>query len=127
MKAITIINPYAHLVASGVKDIENRSWNAEKLIGQRIVIHAGKKKSSAHFARAEAIAGAPLSRELDYGAAIGTAVVSGIVTSHDSPWFIGPFGMVIRDAEIWPEPVPCLGQLGLWNFPDHLIPAGVFA
>ena len=40
MKAITIHQPYAHLVATGDKRVENRSW----LITYRgpIAIHAGK-------------------------------------------------------------------------------------
>jgi len=43
MKALTIRQPWATLIALGVKTIETRSWRAPKaLIGQRVAIHAGK-------------------------------------------------------------------------------------
>lgn len=44
MRAITIQQPYAFAVASGVKDVENRTrsipWRSA--VGQRVAIHAGK-------------------------------------------------------------------------------------
>lgn len=41
MKALTLWQPWASLMAIGVKTIETRSWSApEALIGQRIAIHA---------------------------------------------------------------------------------------
>lgn len=45
VKAITLHQPWASLIALGVKKIETRSWPAPKgLIGQRIAIHAGSKE-----------------------------------------------------------------------------------
>jgi len=42
MKAITLHQPWATLIALNVKRIETRSWRAPaSLIGQRIAIHAG--------------------------------------------------------------------------------------
>lgn len=48
MKAISIKQPWASLIAHGIKDIENRTWKCpQKYIGQRVLIHAsgchGKK------------------------------------------------------------------------------------
>lgn len=43
MKALTVKQPWASLIASGIKGVENRSWKVPKSIqGQRIAIHAGK-------------------------------------------------------------------------------------
>ena len=43
MRAITLYQPYAQLIADGRKRFETRSWAPpRKLIGQRIAIHAGK-------------------------------------------------------------------------------------
>lgn len=43
VKALTIRQPWATLIALGVKTIETRSWRApQALIGQTIAIHAGK-------------------------------------------------------------------------------------
>lgn len=45
MRALTIRQPLASLIALGVKHIETRSWCApQSLIGQTIAIHAGKHK-----------------------------------------------------------------------------------
>ncbi len=45
MKAITLWQPWASLVAAGVKTIETRSWRAPaNLIGERIAIHAAAKR-----------------------------------------------------------------------------------
>jgi hypothetical protein len=40
MKAITIKNPWAHLIAAGIKDVENRTWPT-KFRGP-VLIHAAK-------------------------------------------------------------------------------------
>ena len=44
MKAITLHQPWASLIAHGVKTIETRSWRPPRsLYRQRIAIHAGKR------------------------------------------------------------------------------------
>lgn len=44
MKAITLHQPYASLIAIGEKPYETRSWAPpSRLLGQRIAIHAGAK------------------------------------------------------------------------------------
>ena len=44
MKSLTLHQPWASLIAHGVKSIETRSWAPpQSLVGQRIAIHAGKK------------------------------------------------------------------------------------
>ena len=44
MKALTLHQPWATLIAAGVKTMETRSWGPpESLIGHRIALHAGKQ------------------------------------------------------------------------------------
>ena len=44
MQAITLWQPWASLIAHGVKNLETRDWYPPRaLIGQRIAIHAAKK------------------------------------------------------------------------------------
>lgn len=133
MKALSLIQPWAYLVAAGIKDVENRDWLPYKsILGQRIVIHASKKKSITEFAIANSIYGkTPLLQygKVDdpagvFGAAIGTAIIEDFVTEHDSKWFFGTYGYVMKDALLWERPVPYIGKLGFWEFPDHLIPSG---
>jgi len=48
MKTLSVKQPWAQLICSGLKDIENRTWKCpQKYIGKRVLIHAsgshGKK------------------------------------------------------------------------------------
>lgn len=43
MKCLSIKQPWAQYIATGIKDIENRSWGLKKF-PQRVLIHTGKKK-----------------------------------------------------------------------------------
>jgi len=132
MKALTIHQPWAWLVAAGHKDIENRSWLAPwGMMGSTIVIHAGLVRDEFAYFTARGILestgtfGMPDAGELAYGAAIGTARIIGCVRESKSPWFFGPFGIVLDEAELWSKPVSIRGQLGLWTFPNDLVPEGV--
>lgn len=45
MKAISIKQPWAYLIAAGIKDVENRTWKCpEKYIGKRVFIHVSASK-----------------------------------------------------------------------------------
>jgi len=39
--ALTLLNPWAHLIAHGGKNIENRTWSPPRSVN-RLLIHAGK-------------------------------------------------------------------------------------
>jgi hypothetical protein len=44
LPALTVHQPYAHLIAIGVKPVENRDWPPPlKLVGKYLAVHAGKK------------------------------------------------------------------------------------
>ena len=48
-KAISIRQPWAYLIASGIKYIENRTWKLpEKHKGERVLIHTGAKRAIGH-------------------------------------------------------------------------------
>ena len=52
MRALTLWQPWASLVAAGVKTVETRSWRPPKgLVGQRIAIHAASRKITSHDRR----------------------------------------------------------------------------
>lgn len=101
MKAFTIWQPWASLIIAGAKPYEFRGWRAPRsLIGQRIVIHAGKTldideaedlidlfegrplssgrtaaETCLHADKAMPILQAAIRRELPLGAGLGTAIV----------------------------------------------------
>lgn len=37
-----------------------------------------------------------------------------------SPFYFGPFGWVLEDAQEFSAPIPCRGFQGLWNVPEEL-------
>lgn len=117
MLALSIKQPWAFLIASGQKDIENRSWPT-KYRGP-ILIHAGKVPD-----RNFSTIGLPPLDFIGYrehqqtGGIIGIAEIVDCVTESDSPWFFGKYGFVLKNA----RPVqfyPCRGQLGIFQVPDE--------
>lgn len=53
MRAITLTQPWAGLVASGIKLVENRprAMGADKMIGERVAIHASREVDARVFNR----------------------------------------------------------------------------
>lgn len=127
MKALTIRQPYATLIALGVKTIETRSWRApQALIGQTIAIHAGKHRPKDVWcsASADPVFPPPLARLYDYGKCVDPQ------ESNDGEWWRyrwdGPLGAIVATAtladcvpmvdyaeEAW-RPNPWNGKHRLW-------------
>lgn len=96
MKALSVKQPWAHLLCSGIKDIENRTWRLpEKYIGQRVLIHASAKPQelSPHlFTNEQFVAISEKARrhivdELPFTSAIiGSVRFVDCVVNHPSIW-----------------------------------------
>lgn len=138
MKAITISQPYASLIARGEKIVENRRrrWNHRGWI----VIHAGKGQQ---YLDADEL------KEYPTGAAIAVAYLVACLerssirqrarTAPDSPIYAaarytwrqldehphteGPYCLVLADVKPLVNPVPYRGAQGLFEIPDALINA----
>ncbi len=83
MYAITLHQPWASLIALGVKTVETRSWPApERLVGQAIAIHAGKRVIRQPVGAIEQAMWAHLGEDwrktIPAGAVLATAVLSGM-------------------------------------------------
>lgn len=121
--ALSIRQPWAWAIVCAGKDIENRSWQAVNHgLRQRgrICIHAAKGMSRDEYEEArDFMAGigvtCPAPADLARAAIVGSAKVVDVVSESDSPWFFGPRGLVLRDAEVW-SPIPCIGQLGYFDW-----------
>ena len=119
MKALSIRQPWAWLIAAGHKDIENRSWNT-KFRG-KFLIHAGKKTDE--LAWWSTLTGSYIQQFMNHykelsktgyeglGAIIGEAEIVDVVTESDSIWFNGPKGFVIKNAKLFDKPIAWKGQL----------------
>ncbi len=132
MKVLTIIQPWAGLIATGQKRIENRSWNTD--YRGPLVIHAGKKWSYDY--NGEPQDAAPESQRVS-GRLI--AIVDLLDTfligrcpekyhpllseQTDRGFAVGPYCWVLGDPRmlIGNHQLPLRGQLGLWSLPDDRV------
>ena len=149
MKALSIRQPWAWLILHAGKDIENRDWNdhypaladARRLVeaafengGGRFLIHTGKGMTRDEYEDCLCLAHA-ISRELPYpagltlprieelprGGIVGSAQLYDIVTEHESPWFFGRIGLVLRNPKACSF-VAVKGALGFFdvlNMDEH--------
>ena len=98
MKAISLKQPWAYLIAAGIKDIENRTWKCpEKYIGQRVLIHASASapKSIRKLLNADQIDtvfksdlynDTDFAKQYSTGTIIGSVEIVDCVVSHTSIW-----------------------------------------
>jgi hypothetical protein len=120
--ALSIRQPWAWLIAAKLKDVENRTWKTP--FRGWFYIHAGKKLDS-EITVLDLEMGYGLhpayyhdwSRHNKLGGIIGRARLVDCVESSPSKWFHGPYGFVIRDAELI-DFIPYPGRLGF--FPVQL-------
>ena len=130
MKALTICQPYAELIARGEKRVENRTWET-KYRGQ-LAIHAGKSRE---WLKGYRDPPAPL----DFGAVVCLVELVECVKAANHaeletwlrgdaqreqryawlrcrPYVMGPYLWVLADVERLDEPIPARGKQGLWEW-----------
>jgi len=108
-KALSIRQPWAWAIIHAGKDIENRTWQAtrhglEEFDG-RFAVHAAKGmtrdeyESTARFMASIGVT-CPPAKDLQRGGIIGFVELVECVKEHESPWFFGPRGLVLRNPEV---------------------------
>lgn len=96
-KVLTVKQPWAYLICSGIKPIENRSWKLpEKYNGERVLIHAGKSRMGSLFDcltnEQLELVNDKLGYNYDFektfikGAIIGSVEIVDCVLNHPSIW-----------------------------------------
>lgn len=96
MRAMTVKQPWASLIASGEKRIENRSWRPPAaLIGERIAIHAGAGWDKSGEKHTTARRG-----DLPQSRVVATAVIDCVLESSDDPYWIGPLAWSPEETTI---------------------------
>lgn len=119
MKCLTVRQPWAHLIAQGGKDIENRTW----LTHYRgpLIIHASQQMKGEDLAWVKAEHGIHLVHAaLQRGVTICMVDLVDIVTESKSKWFEGTYGWVLKNPRPLPR-IPMRGQMGLFNPPDEVV------
>lgn len=119
LRALSIQQPWASLIAAGEKRVENRSWQT----GYRglVAIHAGASRAQLDADQAV---------RLPLGAVIAVARLTAVhhlselpPEWRDDPYANGPFCWVLSDIHRLETPVPCRGHLGLWVPMPHIATA----
>lgn len=146
MKAVSLLQPWASLVAVGAKKIETRSWGTN--YRGPLAIHASKgwniEQSSLlscweFQAGLAPLVGRPLNfakltwsgieeKHLPRGAVVAVCNLVDCVPTDsltqaqigtDRPFgdfSLGRYGWLLADVKLFPKPVPAKGMLGLWNW-----------
>jgi hypothetical protein len=117
---LSIRQPWAGLIAAGVKKIENRKWRTD--YRGPVLIHAGLKIARGF----KLLTKEELERRHEdpdmvallrlKGGIIGIADLTDCVTKSKDKWFKGPYGFVFRNARTL-NFIPSKGQLRLYH-PD---------
>lgn len=130
MPCLSLWQPWASLIAVGVKTIETRSWKApNKFIGKRIAIHAAKNTKGMtdarlnpklHLACHRALMDYEVGR-LPFGAVLCTAILTECRrTQYCEPDIYGDFtldrwGWILEDIRKLDEPLPARGAQGIFK------------
>jgi hypothetical protein len=96
MKALSIRQPWAWAIVSGLKTIENRSWQTN--YRGPLLIHAAKSRADLRLVLPDGTAVPP---ELDYGCLIGSAELVDCVpigAVPPDPFAEGPCCWILRNA-----------------------------
>ncbi len=125
LPALSILQPWAWLIIHGHKPVENRdwqSWNPGLKFRGPFLIHAGKgfDPDGIDFAIGQGVDLPRDPKAYDRGGIVGRATIVDVVTEDRSPWFFGPYGLVLAHA----KPLqfqPCRGFLGF--FRPTILPA----
>lgn len=115
LRILTIRQPWASLIVSGVKDIENRSWRTSYRGRLAICAAAGTPRTEspllADLMTPDAI------QQLPRGVIIGVVTLTDCLSAtplfESRRWFEGPYGFVLTDPCVFRTPIPHRGQLWL--------------
>lgn len=110
MKALSLHQPYASLIAEGVQWIETRSWPAPKaLIGERIAIHAAKSEPPDQLKRGPFTV---------YRQAYATRLLDERPPITDR-WIALPLGAVVCTARLT-DCIPIVAPSDEWRNPPYI-------
>lgn len=144
MKALSVRQPWATLIALGQKRVETRDWACwPAVVGQRIAIHAGQSREHLDvcflepFSTVLATLGLEDVDDFPLGAIVATAVVDRspqmtqrgiwkLQDEHPLEYAFGTYSFdryawVLRDVVALAEPLPFRGRQKFFEVPDRLL------
>lgn len=134
MKALSVLQPWAHAILRLGKSVENRTWPTR--YRGPLLIHAGKS-DRCYAAETPAdwrvLYGVelPAPGVVTFGALLGVVDLVDCVEVGRLPpslpgrrWAEGPWCWVLANPRAFPGPVPYRGAQMLFDVPAEVIPAG---
>jgi hypothetical protein len=131
VKAITLHQPWASLIACGLKTIETRTHDRfRSLVGETVAIHAGKRSGpgpSYRFMIKHNIREDYYDEALEHASthrgcivcvvlAIGHKRLSVLDECAAACECSGRFGLIVNAAQRFREPIPATGHQGIWQW-----------
>lgn len=129
--ALSIKQPWSWLICRGIKDVENRTWHIHMppllnypATPRRIYVHTGAKIDDKAWRfivqRIDADTDLELislaaRHALALQAIIGEVDIIGCTGNSDSPWFTGPYALMLAGGILYDKPISCKGQLGFFD------------
>jgi hypothetical protein len=120
MKALSVKNPWAWLICSGLKNVENRTWKTN--YRGRILIHAPAKEDRDWYTiypfHARAIR-PNIPDDLIFSSIIGEVDIIDCIQNSDSIWAQqNCWHWILKNAILYNQPITNVkGKLGLWEYP----------
>lgn len=133
MKLLTIKQPWASLICLGIKDVENRTWRQDSLVGEKLLIMSSKKdvdiaKTNTAWRNEylRLVENGTISslEHLPKGKIIGYVDVDAIKEESDSIWAADSshFKYVLKNAHLFKTPIDGVhGQPRTINFDIDII------
>jgi ASCH domain len=110
MKVLTVRQPWASLIVTGIKDVENRSWRTN--YRGHLGVHAAGRIDKDGLEEW----GHLVDDEPPIGALIGSVTLVDCIENSRSKWAVpGAWHWVLADPRELARPRPMLGRLGLWE------------
>lgn len=131
MKALSLTQPWATLVAIGAKRIETRSWSTD--YRGEIAIHAAKgfPRDCREVCWRDPFREWLYDRDLPLGAIVAVARLTDVTATASTAMLMtltprerafgdyaaGRYGWLLADVRALRTPIPCKGALGIWTVP----------
>lgn len=107
LTVLTVRSPWCHLIMSGEKDVECRTWRTH--YRGTLAIHAAARVDREGARRFPEIDGPT-------GVILGTVELLDVIEDSSSPWAIDrQFHWVLGNPRPLPTLIPMKGRLGLWT------------
>ncbi|MCD2181609.1 hypothetical protein [Rhizobium sp. GN54] len=126
--AFSVRQPWTWAIVHAGKPVENRDWkpgNPGLRFRGRVCLHASAGMTKAEYRDARDFIESlgikvPAFEDLQRGGIIGVTTIVDVVKRHDSRWFFGPVGLVLKDT----QPVafiPVKGALGFFEWRQRVM------